>query len=48
MYHEVWSVIRVELVPKYWQATRSNLNPVELEADLCSFTIPPAALNFAR
>lgn len=38
----------IELAPKYWQATRSNLNPVELEADLCSFTIPPAALNFAR
>ena len=38
----------IELAPKYWQATRGNLNPVELEADLCSFTVPPAALNFAR
>jgi transposase len=38
----------LELAPKYWQATRENLNPVELEADLCSFTVPPAALNFAR
>jgi transposase len=37
----------LELAPKYWQATRGNLNPVELEADLCSFTVPPAALNFA-
>jgi hypothetical protein len=26
----------------------SNLNSVELEADLCPFTVPPAALNFAR
>jgi transposase len=38
----------LELAPKYWLATRSNLNPVELEADLWSFTVPPAALNFAR
>lgn len=38
----------LELAPKYWRGTRSNLNPVELEADLCPFTIPPAALNFAR
>lgn len=38
----------LELAPRYWQATRGNLNPVELEADLCPFTIPPAALNFAR
>lgn len=38
----------LELAPKYWQATRGNLNPVELEADLCAFSVPPAALNFAR
>lgn len=38
----------LELAPKYWRGTRSNLNPVELDADLCPFTIPPAALNFAR
>jgi transposase len=38
----------LELSPKYWAATRSNLDPVELEADLCSFTVPPVALNFAR
>ena len=38
----------LELSPKYWQATRANLNPAELEAHLCSFTVPPAALNFAR
>ena len=38
----------LELAPKYWRGTRSNLSSVELEADLCPFTIPPAALNFAR
>jgi len=38
----------LELAPKYWRGTRSNLSPAELEADLCPFTIPPAALNFAR
>jgi len=38
----------LDLSPKYWAATRSNLDPVELEADLCSFTVPPVALNFAR
>jgi hypothetical protein len=42
----------LEFPPKHGQATRRNLsNPVELEGDLCSFTVPPsstAALNFAR
>ena len=38
----------LELAPKYWAATRSNLDPVELDTWLCPFTVPPAALNFAR
>jgi transposase len=38
----------LELSPKYWAATRSNLDPVELDTWLCPFTVPPAALNFAR
>jgi len=38
----------LELAPKYWAATRSNLDPVELDTWLCSFTVPPVALNFAR
>ena len=38
----------LELAPKHWLGTRSNLNSVELEADLCSFTVPPPALIFAR
>lgn len=38
----------IELAPKHWLGTRSNLNSVELDADLCPFTIPPVALNFAR
>ena len=38
----------LELAPKYWTATRSNLLPADLDSPLCSFTVPPAALNFAR
>jgi transposase len=38
----------LELAPNYWRGTRGNLDPVELQADLCPFTVPPAALNFAR
>ena len=38
----------LELSPKHWRATRSNLNPADLDSPLCSFTVPPAALNFAR
>jgi len=38
----------LELAPKYCQATRGNLDPAELEAHLCSFTVPQVALNFAR
>ena len=38
----------LDLAPKHWLTTRSNLNSVELEADLASFTIPPVALNFTR
>ena len=38
----------LELSPKYWRATRSNLLPADLDSPLCSFTVPPAALNFAR
>jgi len=38
----------LELAPKYWIATRSNLLPAELDSPLCAFTVPPAALNFAR
>lgn len=32
----------LELAPKYWQATRAKLDPDELAAPLCSFTIPSA------
>jgi len=38
----------LELSPKYWLATRNNLSPADLDSPLCSFTVPPAALNFAR
>ena len=38
----------LELSPKYWKVTRGNLDPAELDSFLCCFTIPPAALNFAR
>lgn len=38
----------LELAPKYWRATRGNLLSADLESPLCSFTVPPAALNFAR
>jgi transposase len=30
----------LELAPKYWAATRAKLDPDELDAPLCSFTIP--------
>jgi transposase len=33
----------LELAPKFWPATRARLRPEELDAPLCSFTIPPAA-----
>jgi hypothetical protein len=32
----------LELAPKYWLATRAKLDPIELDAPLCSFTIPAA------
>jgi transposase len=32
----------LELAPNRWQATRANLRPDELDAPLCSFTIPAA------
>lgn len=38
----------LELSPKHWLATRSNLQPADLESPLCSFSVPPVALNFAR
>jgi len=38
----------LELAPKYWRATRGNLLPADLDSPLCAFTVPPAALNFAR
>ena len=38
----------LELAPKYWQATRRNLDPAELDAQLCPITVPQVALNFAR
>ena len=38
----------LELAPKYWRATRSNLDPAELDALLCPITVPQVALNFAR
>jgi transposase len=38
----------LELSPKYWRATRGNLLPADLDSPLCSFAVPPAALNFAR
>lgn len=30
----------LELAPKHWQATRAKLNPAELDAPLCPFTVP--------
>lgn len=33
----------LELAPKFWRATRSTLRADELDAPLCSFTVPPAA-----
>ena len=38
----------LELAPKYWQATRSNLDPTELDAPLWPITVPQVACNFAR
>jgi hypothetical protein len=38
----------LELSPKYWATTRSNLDPHELDSFLGWFTVPPVALNFAR
>ena len=38
----------LELSPKHWKATRGNLLTADLESPLCAFTVPPAALNFAR
>jgi hypothetical protein len=35
------STRHVELAPKYWQATRSNLDPAELDAQLCPITLCP-------
>jgi transposase len=32
----------LELAPKYWQATRSKLDPVELDTPLCAFAVPAA------
>ena len=32
----------LELAPKFWLATRAKLNPDELGAPICSFTIPAA------
>ncbi len=32
----------LELAPKHWLATRAKLDPIELDAPLCSFTIPAA------
>ncbi len=32
----------LELAPKFWAATRAKLDPGELDAPLCSFTIPAA------
>ena len=37
----------LELSPKYWRTTRSKLLPADLDSPLCSFTVPPAALNVA-
>jgi transposase len=38
----------LELSPQHWAAMRSNVDPVELDTWPCPFTVPPAALNFAR
>jgi hypothetical protein len=32
----------LELAPKYWCATRAKLDAEELNAPICSFTIPAA------
>jgi len=36
------STRHLELAPKLWLATRAKLRSDELDAPLCSFTIPPA------
>ena len=33
----------IELALKFWLATRAKLRPEELDAPLCSFSVPPAA-----
>ena len=38
----------LELAPKHWLVTRSNLRADELDSFLCAFTVPPAALNFTH
>ena len=38
----------LELSPKFWATTRSNLQPDDLDSPLCGFVVPPVALNFAR
>jgi hypothetical protein len=38
----------IELSPKHSLATRGDLSPADLDSPLCSFAVPPAALNFAR
>jgi len=32
----------LDLAPTNWTATRTELNPEELDAALCRFTTPPA------
>lgn len=32
----------LQLAPKYWNATRDKLDPVELDTPLCAFTVPAA------
>jgi hypothetical protein len=32
----------LELAPKHWAATRAKLDPAQLDAPLCEFTIPAA------
>ena len=33
----------LELAPKFWRATRGQLNPDELATPICAFAVPPRA-----
>jgi len=38
----------LELAPAYWAQTRARLDPVELDAELGSVTVPPVFVDTAQ